>query len=106
MSKGAIAARNQGNYWEMSSLLYENQPKNMTDMLKLAEQLGFNKDKFVSDFNSRETSKEIEDELSKASSLLIDSTPTMYINGEQVVGVKPYYELREILIKHGAKHGK
>jgi len=106
MAKGAIAARNQGNYWEMSSLLYENQPKNMNDMLKLADRLGFDKDKFTADFNSETTSKEIEDELINADNLEIDSTPTMIINGETVVGVKPYYELKEILVKHGAKHGK
>ena len=104
MAKGAIAARNQGNYWEMSSLLYENQPTKMADMLKLADQLGFDKDKFTADFNSEETSKEIENELQKAVNLEIDSTPTMYINGDKIVGVKPYYELKEILIKHGAKH--
>ncbi len=104
MARGAIAARNQGNYWEMSSLLYENQPKNMTDMLKLAGQLEFDKDKFTADFNSNETAKEIESELKKAVDLNIDSTPTMYVNGDKIVGVKPYYELKEILIKHGAKH--
>ena len=104
MARGAIAARNQGNYWEMSSLLYENQPTKMADMLKLADQLGFDKDKFTADFNSEETSKEIENELQKAVNLEIDSTPTMYINGDKIVGVKPYYELKEILIKHGAKH--
>ena len=104
MAKGAIAARNQGNYWEMRSLLYENQPTKMADMLKLADQLGFDKDKFTADFNSEETSKEIENELQKAVNLEIDSTPTMYINGDKIVGVKPYYELKEILIKHGAKH--
>ena len=104
MARGAIAARNQGNYWEMSSLLYEIQPTKMDDMLKLAKQLGFNQEKFIQDFNSPKTGKEIEDELAKAYNLQIDSTPTMYVNGEKVVGVKPYYELKEILIKHGAKH--
>ena len=104
MAKGAISARNQGNYWEMSSLLYESQPVKMDDMLKLAKQLGFNEGKFIQDFNSEKTAKEIEDELSKAYALQLDSTPTMFINGEKVVGVKPYYELKEILIKHGAKH--
>lgn len=104
MSKGAIAARNQGNYWEMSSLLYENQPKNMGEMLKLADQLGFNKEQFINDFNSKETSEEIESELKKTYELGLDATPTMFINGEKYVGVKPYYELRELLIKYGAKH--
>ncbi len=103
MARGAIAARNQGNYWEMSSLLYENQPTKMEDMLKLAKQLNFNEAEFISDFESDKTSKEIEAELNKAVDLNIDSTPTMYVNGDKIVGVKPYYELKEILIKHGAK---
>ena len=102
MSKGAIAAKNQNNYWEMSSLLYENQPKTMNEMLKLAEQLGFDKDKFVADFNSAETAKELQDEVDSAGELNIDATPTRYINGEKVMGVKPYYELKELLIKNGA----
>ena len=33
----------------------------------------------------------------------IEATPTMYINGEQIIGVKPYYQLKEILVRHGAK---
>ncbi len=106
MAKGAIAAGKQGNYWEMSSLLYENQPTNINAMLKLAEQLGFNKDKFVKDLEADTTSKEIEKELFQANKLEIDSTPTIYINGDKIVGVKPYYELKDLLIEHGAKPRK
>ena len=106
MAKGAIAARKQGNYWEMASLLYENQPIKTDEMMKLAEQLGFDKNKFMTDFNSEDTAKEIEQELEKAADLEIDSTPTMYVNGDKIVGVKPYYELKDILIKHGAKPRK
>lgn len=103
MSRGAIAAKNQGNYWEMSSLLYENQPKNMEEMLKLVRELGFDENKFISDMNSKATSNEIDSELKKAYDMNLDSTPTMIINGEKIVGVKPYYELKEMLIKYGAK---
>ena len=106
MAKGALAAGKQGNYWEMSSLLYENQPTKMEDMLKLAEQLDFDKDKFVKDMESDATAKEIEDELVNANNLDIDSTPTIYINGDEVVGIKPYYELKDLLIEHGAKPRK
>ena len=87
----------------MNSLLYENQPRNMKEMLKLAEELGFNIDKFVSDMESEATKKEVADEINRAAEIDIDATPTMYVNGEQVVGVKPYYQLKEILVKHGAK---
>ena len=103
MSKGALAAKKQDNYWGMSSLLYEKQPKKMEDMLKLADELGFDKDKFVKDFSSQEVKNELKSDIEKGAGKNIDGTPTMYINGEECVGVKPYYELREILIKHGAK---
>lgn len=103
MSKAAIAAKKQGNYWEMSSLLYENKPKTDEEVLKLAEELGFDKDKFIEDMKSQETEKELAQELKQASELDIDATPTMYINGKQYVGVKPYYELKELLKEHGAK---
>ena len=103
MSKGALAAKKQGNYWEMSSLLYENQPKKMEDMLKLADKLGFDKNKFAEDFSSREVQNELEADIKDGAKKEIDATPTMYINGEKYIGVKPYYELKEILIKHGAK---
>lgn len=103
MSRGAIAARNQGNYWEMSSLLYEKQPKKMEDMLKLAEELGFDKEKFQQDFESQKTTDEIASELERANKLELDSTPTMFINGKKYVGVKPYYDLKEILTENGAK---
>lgn len=103
MSRGAISARKQGNYWEMASLLYENQPKKMDDMLKLVDKLQFDKDQFLKDFESKDITAEISKELEQAEELEINATPTMIINGEKVVGVKPYYELKEILIKHGAK---
>lgn len=103
MSKAAIAARNQGNYWEMSSLLYEKQPKKMDDVLKLVEEAGLDKDKFLADFDTQAARDEIAKELESAQELGLDSTPTMIIDGEQIVGVKPYYELKELLIKHGAK---
>ncbi len=102
MSKAAIAAKNQGNYWEMSSLLYENQPKNQEQVLKLAEKLNFNSEKFIADMNSKETADIIADELKEGQKLDIDATPTMFINGDKIVGVKPYYKLKEILEEHGA----
>lgn len=103
MAKGAIAARKQGNYWEMASLLYENQPKNIDDLKELAKRLNFDEKKFLEDFNSKATYSELEEEVQHAEELDIDSTPTMYINGDKSVGVMPYKELEELLIKHGAK---
>ena len=103
MSKVAIASRQQGNYWEMSSLLYEKQPKNLKAVVELAKQLNFNEEQFLSDIASQDTALEIQSELKLANELGLEATPTMYIGGKQYVGVKPYYELQKILIEHGAK---
>ena len=103
MSRGALAAKRQGNYWEMSSLLYENQPKKMNDMLELAKKCGLNTEKFRQDINSLEIKKELNHEITEAAEIHIDATPTMYINGDRIVGVKPYYELKKILEDHGAE---
>lgn len=103
MSRGAIAARKQGNYWEMSSLLYEKQPKNMDDMVKLTEILGLDKELFINDFKSEAVTTELKEEIENASKFEIDATPTMYISGEKYVGVKPYYKLKKILEENGAK---
>ena len=102
MSRVAVAAKNQGNYWEMSSLLYENQPKKTEDALKLAEKLKFDLSKFETDMNSPHTADIIAKEINEGQKLGIDATPTMIINGETVVGIKPYFKLQEILEKHGA----
>lgn len=103
MSRVAIAARNQGKYWGMSSLLYEKQPKKLEDLVKLSDELNLDIKKLQVDLESKETYKEIEKEIKKGVDLGIDATPTMYINGERIVGVKPYYELKDLMIKYGAK---
>ena len=71
-------------------------------MLKLADELGFDRNKFISDMNSQVTKNQISKELEIGDNMQIDATPTMYINGERYVGVKPYYELQKILEEHGA----
>ena len=103
MARGAIAAKKQGNYWGMSSLLYENQPTKIEDMIKLADKLGFDKEQFIKDFESEEIAKKLESEIKNAESKNVDATPTMFVNGKRQVGVMPYKELQELLEKNGAK---
>ena len=103
MARAALAAKNQNNYWGMASLLYENQPVKKADVIKLAKELNLDIEKFTTDFESDEITKLLETQIDLGETHNIDSTPTMYINGEEIIGVQPYYELKEILIKHGAK---
>ena len=106
MSRGAIAAKNQGNYWEMSSLLYENKPSNIESMMKLANQLGFDSKKFLEDIKSPETRNSLFKEIQSAQDLGINATPTMIVNGDKITGIRPYYQLKNILEEHGAAKAK
>ena len=107
MSKAALAAQKQGNYWGMSSLLYENKPTNDEKLAVLVDKLSLDKDKFFKDLYSEEIKKQLISEIEKANNELgIDATPTMYINGDKHVGIMQYKELKELLISYGAKKRK
>lgn len=103
MARAALASKEQNNYWGMASLLYENQPQDEQELLKLAKELNFNIEKFLSDINSEKIQKELDKEIQKSDKLDIDSTPTIFINGDKYVGVMPYNELKQKLVEHGAK---
>ena len=104
MAKAALAAEKQGNYWGMSTLLYENHPKNDEALAPLVEKLGLDKDKFFKDLYSKEIENKLDTEIERINDELgLDSTPTMYINGEQKIGIMPYSELKKYLESYGAK---
>lgn len=102
MSKYSIAAEKQGRFLELNSILFEKQPKSEDEIIKLAKPLGLNMKQLKEDANSFSTNKELTDEINKANDLGIDGTPTLVINGKLYEGIKPYYELKDILIKAGA----
>jgi len=102
MARYSIAAENQGKLWDLNSELFEKQPKDEDAVLKLAKSMGFNTIKLKEDANSDKTREELAKEIEDATALKIDGTPTIVINGKTYTGIKPYYELKDILIEAGA----
>ncbi len=102
MAKYSIAAGDQGKLWDLHSEMFEKQPKDEDAILKLAKSLGFNTIKLKEDANSIGTGEILNKDIDKATELGIIGTPAMVINGKVYTGVKPYYELKEILLKAGA----
>lgn len=103
LSRYAVAAEDQGHFWEMNSLLFDNQTKvedkNLSedDVMKLAKSIGLDTAKLKEDANSPATKKRISDDIDNALKLKINGTPTMVINGVVYTGIKPYNELKDIL---------
>lgn len=86
-ARAAIAAGDQGKFWEMHDLLFSNaHALERTNLDAYAQQLALDMKKFAADFDSPETSSRLSQDLALADALDIHSTPTIYVNGRQFDG--------------------
>ena len=97
LSRYAIAAKNQGKYWDMTTLLFEHKPKNIDEAIVLAQKLNLNIEQFKTDIKSKDTSEKINNDINYAVSKGIVATPAIIIDNKAYIGIKPYYELTKIL---------
>lgn len=98
MAKYAIAAENQGKYWDMANALFEKQPLNDKEAIKLAQTLNINIEQFKKDIKSKETKQRLQEEIDNAIGMGLDGTPTLIINNKRYTGAKPYFELKRIIL--------
>jgi protein-disulfide isomerase len=85
-AKAALAAGVQGKFGEMVDLLYANQTQLGEDKYKeLAQQLGLNVDKFMSDYKNRDADWEtkIRADMKLGEDSDVRGTPTFYLNGKK-----------------------
>lgn len=84
-SRAAIAAQNQGKFWEMHHLLFDNQERlEQADLERYAKQIGLDLPKYRVDFTAKETTTRIEKEKKQADELGLDGTPMIFINNRKV----------------------
>ncbi len=93
-AEAAEAAGAQGKYWEMYNLLYTNQDTwvNSTDPLSIfvsyATQLKLDAVRFKTEVSASKYADIINQDVTAATALGVNSTPTFYINGIQEVGIQ------------------
>ena len=103
MARYAISAQLQDKYWEFNNILFENKPKTVKELKKLAKSVNLDVERLERDSNSETVSKMLKDDIDEAYSLKIEGTPTLVINGKAMLGLKPYYEIKKIVMDLGAK---
>lgn len=97
-SRAALAANEQGKYWEFKALVYQNQRGLQESQLtEFAEQLGLNMDRFREDFTSGRFDDQIRAEQGQGRGAGVSGTPALFINGRQVGGAIPAERLRQEL---------
>ena len=87
-AKAALAAGEQGKYYEMADELLENQRELSDDKFKeIAKSLGLNVNKFVKDFKDKdaEWERRIDADLNLAQAVDARGTPTFYLNGKKTM---------------------
>jgi protein-disulfide isomerase len=86
----AGAAANQGKFWEMHHLLFDNQER-FSDSLwtELAQTAGLDTVQFENDMKNPEIKAHMERDRAAGIRLGINATPTFYLNGTQLTLTSP-----------------
>ena len=80
----AIAAQNQGKFWQMHDALFATPKLNKETIDKAAEGIELDMDKFKKDMNSPVTKQKLAKDLASARQADVSGTPTLFINGRRV----------------------
>ena len=99
----ALAARNQGKFWNMVNLLFEEKAGSIDEVYTAAKSQGFDVDKLKNDMKDPKINAEILANIDEASKMNLSGTPAFSVKGQLYMGLKPYNEVKAILIDAGAK---
>ncbi len=108
LAKYAEAAERQGNYWGFASDVYLRQPLTDYDVWMIAMQNGLNIDRLKVDVEDPAIEKKILKDIDDGQAMGVKGTPVIFIEGQKdpIVGAMSEYELKDLLIKAGAKEKK
>ena len=108
-AKGAYCANEQGLYWPYAHWIYENQDGENAGgfrqerVTQIAVAAGVEEQAFTACMNGDAALAEVGATTSKALGLGINSTPTMFLGGQMIVGLKSASELGALIDAELAK---
>ena len=95
-AEAAEAAAAQGSFWEFHDLLLAHQDRlKIVDLLRYAEELGLDTDRFHSELISHEHLGRIGDDVDSADLSGVSGTPTFFINGRRHYGAYDIATLKQ-----------
>ena len=106
-AEAALAANEQGKFWQMHDILFKNQQAlTAADLEKYAKEIGLDLGKFKAAIDSHKFAAQIEADTKQGSSLGVQGTPAAFVNGNLVSGAQPVEAFKKIVdaeLKGGAK---
>ena len=99
LAEAAKCANEQGAYWEYHDKIFEQQ-ENMTEQKtrEIAEEIGMNTSQFNSCMDSRKYAAEVEQDYQDGIAAGIFATPTYFVNGKPVIGLRAFADLEKIVV--------
>ena len=97
-AEAALAAGDQGKYWEMHDMLLKKSPQlDRESLIKYAKELGLDIKGFTESLDKMKHSAIIERDKKLAVDMDLYNTPTYFINGRKVIGNRSYEYLKKII---------
>lgn len=96
-----LAAKRQGMYWQMADILFEQAPEDEKAIIEEARLLNFDIKKLKEDAHSEEIKNEILESVLEADAKGVDGTPTLFVGMKQILGIRSYPELKQVVIEQG-----
>jgi protein-disulfide isomerase len=94
--QAAMAAAEQGKFWEYHDKLFKNQPKIQRDFLiQYARELGLDMKRFERSLEMAQAKPQIDADVAEAKSLGVTGTPAFFVNGRFLSGAKPFDEFAQ-----------
>lgn len=104
------AAGLQGKFWEMHDVLFEKQDEwskggNPKDLfVSYAKNIELDEKKFLEDYKSKAVQEKVDDDLASASQLRLNSTPSVFVDGEKITSNG--YDSLKSLIEEKLNHSE
>lgn len=104
-ARSAEAAGKQGKFWEMHDVLFENQkewsdqPNAKETVIKYAQSLDLDIERFKSDLDSKEVREKVNDDYQSGIKARVNSTPTLFLNGNKLDNPRNYGEFKDLIQK-------
>jgi protein-disulfide isomerase len=93
----ALAARQQGKYWEMHDALFKiSNNLRPEEIRRVAKELGLDMQKFEADMNSVDANRAIQADQAAARAANVTSTPTFFVN-DRLVTDRTFEGLRAMI---------
>ena len=96
--EAAHCAGDQGKYWEYHDRLFGNQQAlEVADLKRYASDLSLNTTAFGECLDSSKHGERVRDGVAQGTTLGVNSTPTIYINGRVLSGAQPFEAFTAII---------